>query len=668
MSCPGRTEILEVINGVSDAEERIRHVRGCGSCSEVYSEMMAVTEVLSRLRPGKPSGSCLTDEQLIRYATRNIHPELEPVLEAHLAECARCLDEVAAIADAKEADPPEAPESLRRRVLGVPEPRTARIVTKRVTSRRRAERPGFAPWILAAAAAALLVAVFLAIGRDDAPGPEAGRPVPRPEPAKESPKETRFVEEPRKEEPKKETPKEEKLAEERKEQPRREEPRREEPKKKEEVVRQEEPKKPQDPTKVEETRYRKVVLREVKGELFSRREGGAAARVPPSAEVDRGDELSTGARWKAAFSIGEEGRVWLREGTALRIEATEAGDVAVRLDRGEAFFEVRKRTAAFVVRAPHADAIVVGTAFAIRARKTETTLLVADGQVRFKNSKGEVTVEKDQKSVATAAARPTPPARTETAAEVAWTTRGDIAKEKPKDPYIEHVVGANPKLPGLVIASPYSEWEVDSGKIARATGDLLECGLVLGHFHRDKKDRKIWINIDRGTEGKVADDGSVGTAETTKRAQETFAEYLKNVRAAAGVQRQVPMIVSFRDHSETVPGTSEELAVCEVAWTGFDRKTMKQLKALYEELLKEHKPTVPLVLRFDELDEQYECAGRKIKFKFTEGDAKSSGYMGTQHSRRSIAFFFNPSFGDRDEDFAVYAKILARMIEFLYRS
>ena len=36
------------------------------------------------------------------------------------------------------------------------------------------------------------------------------------------------------------------------------------------------------------------------------------------------------------------------------------------------------------------------------------------------------------------------------------------------------------------------------------------------------------------------------------------------------------------------------------------------------------------------------------------------------NARNAVAFFFNPSFGKRDEDFDVYAKILAEMIEFLY--
>lgn len=668
MSCPGRAELLDVIHGVSDAAAP--HIRECAACRKAYSAMMAATEALSRVGPDRPSGPCLTDEQLIRYGTRDIHPDLASQLEEHLASCAKCLEEVALIAEVREVELPEPPAELRARVLGGPRKSESgllpRIATRRPTVRVRPPRRPAYGWVLAAAAVVLLAAVFLVIrGRERGevkPEPPRSAGAPKREEPREEKKEEERRDEPRRVEPKREEKKEERITQDpRREEPKKEEPKREEPRKEEVVKKEEKP--PQDTTRVEETKYRTVQIADIRGELHVRNE-----RAAGRAEVARRDEVATGPRWKAAFSMGSDARVWMREGTLLRMEQTEAGDVAVTIERGEAYFEVRKRTAAFVVKGPHADAIVVGTVFTVRAKKTDTTLLVVEGQVRFKNAKGEVTVEKDQKSVATTASRPSTPVRTDVGAEVAWTTRGDIAKEPPRDPYIEFVAGTNPKLPGLVIVSPYSEWEVDSGRIARASSDVLECGLVLGHFHRDKKDRKIWLNIDRGTEGRVADDGSVGTAESTKRAREVYEEYLRNVRSAAGVHRQVPMIVHFRDHSEVVPGTGEELAVCEVAWTGFDRRTIKALKQLHEDLVKEHKPPYVLTLRFDELDEQYEFSNQKIKFKFTEGDAKSSGYMAAHVSKKSIAFFFNPSFGNRFEDFSVYAKIFAKMIEFLFRS
>jgi hypothetical protein len=194
----------------------------------------------------------------------------------------------------------------------------------------------------------------------------------------------------------------------------------------------------------------------------------------------------------------------------------------------------------------------------------------------------------------------------------------------------------------------------------------MNAALLFGHFHRDKKDRKIWINMDRGTEGKVDGDGAVGTAESTKRAQEIYAEYLQYLRSVSGPARQIPLVITFRNHSETVPGSGEELAVCEVAWNGFDRKVLKQAKAFYEELLQEYKPSYTLVLKWDELDEQYEFLNQKIKFKYTEGDAKASGYMAPQITRRAMTFFLNPSFGNNAGDIAIYAKIFAKLVEFLY--
>lgn len=666
MNCPNRVQILEVINGVSDAAAP--HIQACADCAKIYSEMMTVTEVLARTKP-TPVGACLSDEQLTRYATRTIHPEMEARVEEHLATCTKCLDEVSSLAEALEAPAGEVPANLRSRVLAAGGVRASGSHRVPSTFRGRARKTGSSwGWWVAAAAALMLALVALAVRNPERPKTEPVKVADKkqepplkkdeePPPKKEEPKKEEVVqkEEPKKEEPKREEPKKEEVVK-KEEQPKKEEPKKEEPKKKEEpVVRQEEP-----PSKVEETKYKSVVLASIRGDLYK-----GTDKLVGRAEVAREEVLATDERWKAAFSINEEARVWMKEGTTLRVEQTEAGDVLVVVDKGEAYFEVDKRSKAFVVRAPHADAIVVGTKFGVKIRKTDSTLLVLEGQVKFKNPKGEVTVAEGQKSTATSTARPTTPSRIDVAAEVAWTSKGDIAKEPAKEPYMEDVPGSNPKFPGLVIVSPYAEWEGDSGRIARVTSDRMESGLVLGHGHRDKKDKKIWINIDRGTEGKVADDGSLGQAETTKRAQDYYAEYMKHVRAASGVKTgQIPLIVTFRDHSETVAGTGEELAVCEVAYNGIDRKTIKQLKAYWDELIATHKPAYTLVLKFDEVDDTYEFAGQRISFKFTESDAKNQGYM--QHARKAITIFFNPSFGKNPQDFEAYSKILAKMIEFVY--
>ena len=91
------------------------------------------------------------------------------------------------------------------------------------------------------------------------------------------------------------------------------------------------------------------------------------------------------------------------------------------------------------------------------------------------------------------------------------------------------------------------------------------------------------------------------------------------------------MVVHLRDHSETQGG--EELEVCEVAWTGWNPKTIEQLKALYAQLLEKFKPAYRIEMRFDRVDDAYEVKGKKRKFLFTESDANP--FFGRMSDRTS---------------------------------
>jgi hypothetical protein len=199
----------------------------------------------------------------------------------------------------------------------------------------------------------------------------------------------------------------------------------------------------------------------------------------------------------------------------------------------------------------------------------------------------------------------------------------------------------------VVVSTPYSRSETDAGRLGRALAEFLDVGLVSGHFHRDRA-RRVWFNVDRGTEGEFRADGTLGPARATDRARKVTSEYLSLMRAATGVSpgRPVSLVVTLREHSEVTPG-GEELEVCEVAWTGWNPTTIRRLKALYAQLLEKHRPAYRVEMKFEDLDDPYEYRGQKRAFKFTESDAEADGYMARRHAQAAITFFFNPSFGRR---------------------
>jgi hypothetical protein len=138
------------------------------------------------------------------------------------------------------------------------------------------------------------------------------------------------------------------------------------------------------------------------------------------------------------------------------------------------------------------------------------------------------------------------------------------------------------------------------------------------------------------------------------------------MRLAAGVgpRDPVPMVFCLRVHSEQHAGA--ELEVAEAAWTGWNRKTIEQLKALYAQLLEKHKPAVRFDIKFEGVDATYELRGVKRNFMFTESDAESDGYMAPKNSTNAMAIFFPIAFSRSTEGYEAYVKILAEMAEFLF--
>jgi transmembrane sensor len=100
-----------------------------------------------------------------------------------------------------------------------------------------------------------------------------------------------------------------------------------------------------------------------------------------------------------ATQIGEQRTVALPDGSTVQLNTNTilharygSTQRALTLERGEAYFEVKKDAARpFVVMAGRAEARAVGTAFTVRLRETASEVLVTEGRVRFgaKDGKSE---------------------------------------------------------------------------------------------------------------------------------------------------------------------------------------------------------------------------------------------------------------------------------------
>jgi len=119
----------------------------------------------------------------------------------------------------------------------------------------------------------------------------------------------------------------------------------------------------------------------------------------------------------------------------------------------------------FSVRTPHAEAIITGTKFNIRALPGHTQLALADGSVRFSAAGTSVTVRTGQVSTVAAGSRPTRPISVDTASMTAWArekmVRDTVARRSPDldtafmDSLIENMKYPDPPDPANL---EYAAW------------------------------------------------------------------------------------------------------------------------------------------------------------------------------------------------------------------
>lgn len=677
MKCPNRQELLDAAHGRGGSPVLKAHLDACADCRKTYEEFAILAENLARLAGTDP---CPPVETLAAWVG---NPGL-PEATRHVGRCPACRKAMAELEELLSAEPDVQPsERLRRRVLWLasPVPAVRGTAARRHRGRMpRPERPGTWVWAAAAAAGFLAgaVAFFMAASPRENPSrrgapagpvavetpapvpvrpavsPDPVRPpreeVPRPEPPP-VPVPLRPVPDPAPTPLSPSPPAPRPLA----EPPAAGTPR------------------PPAPPPPSETQVRPappparrpVVLTLAAGSAV-RAHGQGVEPLEREVKFEPQDEVQTGHRRPALLRAAEQIEIALDRGSAARVEERPDGEWRLTLFRGAVLLKVRPRPEPVVVATSHGEARVTGTAFLVSLEARRMTLSVLEGAVRLRGEKGEALVEAGRRSSVRAGERPTPPMRADVEADAAWSRALELAVRRDGEPYVDYEPGAGARLPGVVVSTPYSRSETDAGQLGRALAEFLNVGLVSGHFHRDRA-RRVWFNVDRGTEGEFRPDGTLGVARATDRARKVTAEYLSLMRTAAGVSpgRPVPLVVTLREHSETTP-TGEELEVCEVAWTGWNPATIKRLKALYPQLLEKHRPAYRVEMKFEGLDDSYEVRGQKRAFKFTESDAEADGYMARRHAQAAIAFFFNPSFGRRPEDFDTYVRILAEMIEFLY--
>lgn len=591
--------------------------------------------LFSKLPPAEPPGDCVPLERL---------RALTPADEQHVSWCDDCADKLAALALADDDVMLEPSVEVLRRVktLGPSTGSSARLPVVRVP--RRAARPEpkrivWFPYALAAAAALLVVLLW---GKSEPPKPRKPEAAPVATPPTILPEKIKQPDVAKAPEPKKPDPVIE--------------PKKPEPKQPD-VVKTPEPKKPDpekppivekpgpstvvEPKKPEPEPVRLAMLTEVRG-------------VAAPAEAKSTDVIETDRRQRAGFTIDGTAKVTMRESTRVRIESKKDA-LIVTLEAGELVSSVEKSDRAFWVSTDDATAVVKGTVFSVINDGRSTLLVVREGEVEFGNKVGAVLVKAGYASKAEKGKKPATPKAL--ALDLAWTQTPELGAE-PAGPWIDFVKAGPKAQPGVVVSTPYADHEVQAGRIGRRAAEVLDGGLVIGYAYRNR-DKRIWFNIDRTTQGLFNDKGELSPATETAEAKKVFEKWAAAMRSALGGAKEAQLIVTVRDHSETRDAI-------EVATNVIDRRRLEEARALYEKRLRELAVSVKLPMRIDALDSpEYEYDGAKVKFKFTESDAKTLGYMQPQFSKRAITLFFPSRGGLTRDDERLYGEILAEVAAYI---
>lgn len=145
--------------------------------------------------------------------------------------------------------------------------------------------------------------------------------------------------------------------------------------------------------------------------------------------ITPGAVIQTSAREIKSLVLNGKHRIVMNADTRLSIrsllEADRAGCL-VSLDLGEVNVHVDYDGHPFIVQTAHGRAVVTGTTFDVKATDTGTTLVVAEGSVRFESEKGLVEVASGQISKIIAHSAPTSPVSCNAAELTAWATAYEL--------------------------------------------------------------------------------------------------------------------------------------------------------------------------------------------------------------------------------------------------
>jgi len=208
---------------------------------------------------------------------------------------------------------------------------------------------------------------------------------------------------------------------------------------------------PKPPAPVESRPARVVLaLSDVEGAL-EMQDGAAWKKIVQPAAWDRADTLRAGER-TARFTLPDGTRATLRPRSEVRLLVDAPPSLS--LEKGEVFFDVVPgRDRRFSVATPDARIEVTGTQFSVR-RGERTEILVASGEVRVTNEKGEVRVPAGAGTSARKGSAPARPRIIDADRATAW--RRDLdGVETPRFRY-DFENGRRPYLwsNGKVVAGP----------------------------------------------------------------------------------------------------------------------------------------------------------------------------------------------------------------------
>ncbi|MCP4613225.1 MAG: hypothetical protein GY845_31425 [Planctomycetes bacterium] len=145
--------------------------------------------------------------------------------------------------------------------------------------------------------------------------------------------------------------------------------------------------------------------------------------------ITPGAVIQTSAREIGNLVLNGKHRVVMNAGTRLSIRSLLESDRAgciVSLDLGEVNVYVEHDGHPFIVQTAHGRAVVTGTTFDVKATDAGTTLVVAEGSVRFESEKGLVEVASGQISKIIAHSAPTSPVSCNAAELTAWAAAYEL--------------------------------------------------------------------------------------------------------------------------------------------------------------------------------------------------------------------------------------------------